>query len=58
MSARRNSGVSWITWPSRQIRDEANKKVMADPRMQAMENTMPFDGKCMIYGGFQIISES
>ena len=49
---------SWITWPSRQVRDAANKKVMTDSRMQAMENTMPFDGKRMIYGGFQIIVES
>ena len=49
---------SWIIWPSRQVRDEANKKVMADPRMKAFENSMPFDGKRVIYGGFQIILES
>ena len=49
---------SWIIWPSRQVRDAANKKVMADPRMKAFENAMPFDGKRMIYGGFQIIVES
>ena len=49
---------SWITWPSRQLRDEANKKVMADPRMKALENSMPFDGKRMIYGGFQMILEA
>ncbi len=49
---------SWITWPSRQVRDEANKKVMADPRMKALEDSMPFDGKRMIYGGFQMIVEA
>ena len=49
---------SWITWPSRQVRDEANKKVMADPRMQPDSNPMPFDGKRMIYGGFQMIVEA
>ena len=49
---------SWIIWPSRQVRDEASKKVMADPRMQALEKSMPFDGKRMIYGGFQIILEA
>jgi uncharacterized protein YbaA (DUF1428 family) len=43
---------SWIVWPSRQVRDEGMKKIMADPRM---EKTMPFDGKRMIFGGFQII---
>ena len=48
---------SWIIWPSRQVRDEAQKKVMADPRMQPDANPMPFDGKRMIYGGFQIIVE-
>ncbi len=49
---------SWIIWPSRQVRDAANKKVMADPRMKAFENAMPFDGKRMIYGGFQMIVEA
>ena len=49
---------SWIIWPSRQVRDEAQKKVIADPRMQPGENPMPFDGKRMIYGGFQIIVEA
>ncbi len=43
---------SWITYESRQKRDEVNAKVMADPRMQPDPATMPFDGKRMIYGGF------
>jgi len=43
---------SWITWPSRQARDDGMKKVMADPRLQPETNPMPFDGKRMIYGGF------
>jgi uncharacterized protein YbaA (DUF1428 family) len=48
---------SWITWPSRQARDEAWKKVMADPRLQPEANPMPFDGKRLIYGGFETIVE-
>ena len=48
---------SWVTWPSRQIRDEGWKKVMADPRLQPDNNPMPFDGKRLIYGGFQTIVE-
>jgi len=48
---------SWITWPSREVRDAGWKKVMADPRMQSGANPMPFDGKRMIYGGFQKIVE-
>jgi uncharacterized protein YbaA (DUF1428 family) len=43
---------SWIVWPSRQARDEGMKKVMDDPRG---EKSMPFDGKRMIFGGFQMI---
>jgi uncharacterized protein YbaA (DUF1428 family) len=48
---------SWIVWPSREVRDEGNQKVMADPRMSKPEE-MPFDGKRMIYGGFEMIVES
>jgi uncharacterized protein YbaA (DUF1428 family) len=39
---------SWIAWPSRQVRDEGMKKVMADPRLQPDTNPMPFDGKRLI----------
>jgi uncharacterized protein YbaA (DUF1428 family) len=31
---------------------------MADPRMQPNTNPMPFDGKRMIFGGFEVIVES
>ncbi|KXF78452.1 RNA signal recognition particle [Paramesorhizobium deserti] len=48
---------SWIVWPSREVRDAGNKKVMEDPRMQ-MSGEMPFDGKRMIFGGFQTLVES
>ena len=44
---------SWIVWPSKAVRDEANPRLMEDPRMQNYE--MPFDGKRMIYGGFDVI---
>ena len=46
---------SWITWPSRAARDEGMKKSMADPRLQPETNPMPYDGKRLIYGGFQMI---
>jgi uncharacterized protein YbaA (DUF1428 family) len=49
---------SWVTWPSRQVRDEAWKKVMADPRLQPDANPMPFDGKRLIYGGFGVFVEA
>jgi uncharacterized protein YbaA (DUF1428 family) len=46
---------SWIEYPSKNVRDAANKKIMTDPRMQAMGEQMPFDGKRMIFGGFMPI---
>jgi uncharacterized protein YbaA (DUF1428 family) len=49
---------SWIVYPSREARDEINKKVMGDPRMKAMDmSKVPFDGKRMIFGGFQSFLE-
>ncbi len=46
---------SWIVWPSREVRDAGMKKVMEDPRMDMDPQRMPFDGKRLIYGGFQVI---
>lgn len=48
---------SWITWPSRSARDQGMEKVMADPRLQPDVNPMPFDGKRLIFGGFEPIVE-
>ena len=45
---------SWITYESREQRDAVNAKVMADPRLDAMAD-MPFDGKRMIFGGFEVL---
>ncbi len=49
---------SWIEWPSREVRDAAWAKVMADPRMQAADRKPPFDGQRMIYGGFTPIVDA
>jgi uncharacterized protein YbaA (DUF1428 family) len=49
---------SWVTWPSRAVRDEGWKKLMADPRMRPDVLTMPFDGKRIIYGGFDVIHQA
>jgi len=48
---------SWVTWASREARDAGWKKVMQDPRLSPEHNPMPFDGKRLIYGGFQAIVE-
>jgi uncharacterized protein YbaA (DUF1428 family) len=42
---------SWIEYPDKATRDDANKKMMDDPRFAAM-GEMAFDGKRMIFGGF------
>jgi uncharacterized protein YbaA (DUF1428 family) len=44
---------AWVEWPSKQVRDESMKKINADEPMKHMD--MPFDGKRMIFGGFQAI---
>ncbi|MCG8412656.1 MAG: DUF1428 domain-containing protein [Pseudomonadales bacterium] len=46
---------SWVVWPSREVRDEAYPKIEADPRIQPDVVSPPFDGKRMIYGGFNMI---
>ncbi|HFV4750280.1 TPA: DUF1428 domain-containing protein [Escherichia coli] len=46
---------SWIEYPSKEVRDAANQKMMSDPRMKEFGESMPFDGKRMIYGGFESI---
>ena len=48
---------SWIAYTSREQRDAVNAKVMADPRLKSEMSNMPFDGKRMIYGGFQMFLE-
>jgi uncharacterized protein YbaA (DUF1428 family) len=47
---------SWIEWPSKAVRDAANRKMMEDPEMKNMD--MPFDGKRMIFGGFAPIFDA
>ena len=44
---------SWITYTDRAHRDAVNAKVMADERMKWDMANMPFDGKRMIFGGFE-----
>jgi uncharacterized protein YbaA (DUF1428 family) len=46
---------SWFEYPDKATRDAANEKMMSDPRMEGMSASMPFDGKRMIYGGFDAI---
>ena len=47
---------SWLTWPDKATADAAWAKMQDDPRMKDMD--MPFDGKRMMWGGFETIFEN
>lgn len=47
-----NVVFSWIVWPSKEVQAAAHEKIWSDPRMDAPEGGIPFDGKRMIFGGF------
>jgi uncharacterized protein YbaA (DUF1428 family) len=48
---------SWIVYKSRKHRDKVNAAAMKDPRMAKFmqPGAMPFDGKRLIYGGFEMV---
>ncbi len=54
----------WVVFPSKEIRDLANKKVPSDPRMAELvapltdPDKLIFDGSRMVYGGFQPLVQS
>jgi len=49
--------LAWLTFTSRAHHDRVMGKAMADPRMQKLMNAkdMPFDGKRMFWGGFEVM---
>jgi len=51
---------AYIVYKSRAHRDKVNAAVMKDPRIHEMcdPKNMPFDGKRMLYGGFETIVEA
>ena len=46
---------SWMVWPSKEVCGQGWEKIMKDPRMTDQVNPTPFDGKRLIYGGFNMI---
>ena len=54
----------WVVFPSKEIRDSANKKVPEDPRMAEIvapltnSERLIFDAGRMVYGGFKPLVES
>jgi uncharacterized protein YbaA (DUF1428 family) len=46
---------AFVVYRSRAHRDRVNRKVMNDPRIAAMgSQSMPFEPKRMVYGGFEV----
>lgn len=54
----------WVVFPSKEIRDAANKKVPQDPRMTELVEPLTnserliFDASRMVYGGFKPLVQS
>ncbi|MFC0718678.1 DUF1428 domain-containing protein [Luteimonas padinae] len=51
------AAFSWIAWPDRATCDRAAKAMQEDPAMQDMPE-MPFDGKRMMWAGFEPVFDS
>jgi len=49
---------AWIVYASREERDRINAAVMSDPRLTHGPNPMPFDGKRMFWGGFEVLVQA
>ena len=49
---------AWVEWPSRAARDEGMQKAMQDPFFAGDGSDMPFDGKRMMWGGFEAIVDA
>jgi uncharacterized protein YbaA (DUF1428 family) len=62
MAVKREPGESvvfaWIVWPDKATRDAGHRRMESDPRTQLQMNSMPFDGKRLIYGGFHMVVDA
>lgn len=59
-TAEETVAFSWVEWPDKATRDAGMKRMMEDPRMDPNNPAnppMPFDGKRMIFGGFEEVLE-
>ena len=51
---------SWVEWPDKATRDAGMTRMREDPRMDPAtpgNPPMPFDGRRMIFGGFEQVVE-
>lgn len=60
MAVKREEGevvvFSWVMWPDKATADACMASMETDERWQQM--AMPFDGKRMIFGGFETVFEA
>lgn len=58
-TAEESVAFSWIEWPDRETRDKGMAAIMDpahyDPRADPVKNPPPFDGRRMIFGGFEAL---
>ena len=50
--------LSWLEFPDKATYEAANRKMMDDPKMKEVFSDMPFDGKRVIFGGFESIVDN
>lgn len=59
-TAEETVAFSWVEWPDKATRDVAMEKMRNDPRMDPAtpgNPPVPFDGRRMIFGGFEQVVE-
>lgn len=44
---------AWMIWKDRATAEASHDKMWADERMKQFSSEMPFDGKRMVFGGFE-----
>ena len=54
--------LSWLEWPDRATRDQGLARIQelakTDERFDPAVNPIPYDGKRMIFGGFDVVYDS
>ncbi|MGI9475571.1 MAG: DUF1428 domain-containing protein [Hyphomicrobiaceae bacterium] len=48
---------SWITWADKASRDAGMGQAMGEMQSELKDSPMPFDGKRLIFGGFETVVE-
>jgi len=48
----------WVVWPSREARERGMQQMRGDERMSPQNCPLPFDGRRLIFGGFEVIVEA